>query len=104
MEQALVLTILGMGTVLIVLFVINLMIIAMGKLFAERKLPALPEAPPPPALSASPGTQGESDELIAVITAAIAACMGRAASLVVRPFAPSSGAWSAAARSENTQK
>ena len=100
---ALELTALGMGTVLIVLYVIDLMIRLMGRIFEEKKVPPLPAASEAPKTAAPSSSDIDDGELIAVITAAISAQMGESRKLVVRPSAPLNG-WTSAGRSENTQK
>ena len=100
---ALEVTLLGMGTVMIVLYVINLMIRLMGRIFSAKKVPE-PPAPVNPASVPAVSADGMDDgELIAVITAAISAQMGSSSRLVVRPNA-TIGGWASAGRSENTQK
>ncbi|MEG2203811.1 MAG: OadG family protein [Oscillospiraceae bacterium] len=103
MELALILTILGMGTVLILLYIINLIIRLMGKIFAEKKVPALPTEADFAAVESA--VSEDEDELIAVITAAVTAYLGSSAAsgLTVRPFAAPACAWAAASRAENTQ-
>ncbi|MEG1849199.1 MAG: OadG family transporter subunit [Oscillospiraceae bacterium] len=98
MELALILTILGMGTVLILLYIINLIIRLMGKIFAEKKVPALPTEADFAAVESA--VSEDEDELIAV-TAYLGS--SAASGLTVRPFAAPACAWAAASRAENTQ-
>ena len=96
MVDALVLTILGMGTVVIVLYIISLMIRLMGKVVGSKK----------PAAAAAPAAAPKADDtkIVAVITAAIAAYLGTSPSnLVVRPVY-TSDSWALVGRMENTKK
>lgn len=77
-----VLTILGMGTVLIVLTLIMFMIIIMGKVLAPKTVPVAPAIPKAPAYNK------EEEETLAVIMAAVSNFMGGNAnvkSINVRP-------------------
>lgn len=65
-----VLTILGMGTVLIVLTMIMFMIIIMGKVLAPKTVPVAPVAPQVPSYNK------EEEETLAVIMAAVSNFMG----------------------------
>lgn len=65
-----VLTILGMGTVLIVLTMIMFMIIIMGKVLAPKTVPVAPVAPK------GPSYNKEEEETLAVIMAAVSNFMG----------------------------
>ena len=106
---ALTLTALGMGTVMIVLYAINLMIRGLGKLFGEKKLPAAPLVVTS-AVAASADASvvgdagGKQDEIVAAITAAVAAFMSgdSASAIFVKPYS-TSFAWSSASKIENTQ-
>lgn len=64
-DSPLVLTILGMGTTLIVLTMIMYMIIIMGKVLASKTVPVAPTAP------TAPSYNKEEEETLAVITAAV---------------------------------
>lgn len=64
-DSPLVLTILGMGTTLIVLTMIMYMIIIMGKVLALKTVPVAPTAP------TAPSYNKEEEETLAVITAAV---------------------------------
>ena len=71
-DHPLVLTVLGMGTVMIVLFMINLMIVLMGKILAKKAVPAVPAAP------AAPSYNQEEEETLSVIMAAVTSIVGSA--------------------------
>jgi Na+-transporting methylmalonyl-CoA/oxaloacetate decarboxylase gamma subunit len=111
---SLILTALGMGTVLIVLYAINLMIRVLGRLFGEKAAPAAPvlkvaDVKTPAAASDDVSSDGKisavnQDEIVAAITAAVAAFMGGNASsdIYVKPYSISY-AWGSASKIENTQ-
>ena len=106
MINPLVLTILGMGIVFVVLFVINLMIVAFGKIFAEKEIPIAPPIPsaPIPAAPVPNASAQEDEEVIAAIMAAVYSYMGTSPSgLTVRPMIRSNAqsAWSNAGKTEN---
>jgi len=113
MQDALVLTVLGMGTVLIVLFIISLMIRLSGKIVGSNKqapkaaapaaVKAAPAAVPAAAAPAAPAAAAGDDKTIAVIAAAVAAYLGTSpANLIVRPVSVSNN-WSYVGRIENTR-
>lgn len=104
MKDAVILLALGMGTVFILLYAINVMIVIMGKLIGPKKK-ELTEAQPTPAVketvSATAGGLGQ-EELVLLFGAAVAAYLGTTPDkirLVVRPVETSS-AWSQAGRLE----
>jgi sodium pump decarboxylase gamma subunit len=108
--DALVLTVLGMGTVLVVLSVICLMILLMGKLLTPKPLPALPELPSVSSLlPAAPAAQAEDDEEVTAAIAAVLAILEAESAGSARPkyralpAGSLSGAWANAGRLENTQ-
>lgn len=80
-DSPIVLTILGMGTVMIVLYMINVMIAIMGKVLAPKAAPVAPAAP------AAPAYNQEEEETLAVIMAAVTSVVGPAniASIDVHP-------------------
>jgi sodium pump decarboxylase gamma subunit len=97
-----------MGTVLIVLFVISLMIRLLGNIFGKKSASApaaaAPKAAPAAAPAAPAAPKGDDTQIIAVITAAVAAYLNTSpSSLVVRPLAVSA-AWTQVSRIENTKK
>lgn len=75
-DSPIVLTILGMGTVLIVLTMIMFMIIIMGKVLGGKTVPAAPAAPTAPAVPAAPSYDKEEEETLAVIMAAVSNMLG----------------------------
>lgn len=82
-SNPLILTVLGMGTVLIVLYLINIMIVVMGKVLAPKAVPAVPAAPAVPAIDVA------EEETLAVIMAAVSDAMGgrdKIESIHVRPL------------------
>ena len=109
MQDALVLTVLGMGVVIIVLYIISLMIRLTGKIVSSRPAKA---APAPAATKAAPAAAPaaaaaapvvDDAKTIAVIAAAVAAYLGTSpANLVVRPISVSNN-WSYVGRIENTR-
>ena len=111
---ALTLTALGMVTVLIVLYTINLMIRGLGRLFGEKAPPAVPvvaasvavgaPAAAPVNASAAGAANGKQDEIVAAITAAVTAFMNgdSTSAIYVRPYSIST-AWGSASKIENTQ-
>ena len=106
MVDALVLTILGMGTVVIVLYIISLMIRLMGKVVGSKKpaAAAAPAAAPKAVAAPAAAPKADDTKVIAVITAAIAAYLGTSPSnLVVRPVY-TSDSWALVGRLENTKK
>ena len=70
-EHPLVLTVLGMSTVLIVLYMINIMIVIMGKVLGKKAVPTAPTAP------AVPSYNQEEEETLAVIMAAVTSIVGK---------------------------
>lgn len=74
-DSPLVLTILGMGTVLIVLTLINIMIVIMGKVLAPKAVPTAPKAPQGPAYDQ------EEEQTLAVIMAAVSSLLGGSANI-----------------------
>lgn len=80
-DSPIVLTILGMGTVLIVLYMINIMIVVMSKVLAPKTVPTAPAAP------AAPAYNQEEEETLAVIMAAVTNMVGSGniTSIDVRP-------------------
>lgn len=101
--EALVHTVIGMGTVFIILIIISLIIYLFKYIpkvqewFAARKAKDLPAAPAPVAPAAEPEAVQEDEtdetELVAVITAAVAAAMGKENSdgFIVRSIRRSKG-------------
>ncbi|MEA5135154.1 MAG: OadG family transporter subunit [Candidatus Fimivivens sp.] len=69
-DSPIVLTLLGMGTVMIVLTMIMYMIIIMGKVLAPKTVPVAPTAP------AAPSYNKEEEETLAVIMAAVSNMIG----------------------------
>ena len=110
MQDALVLTVLGMGTVIVVLYIISLMIRLNGRLVASRSAKAAPApaatkaaAPAAAPAAAAPAPVVDDAKTIAVIAAAVAAYLGTSpANLVVRPISVSNN-WSYVGRIENTR-
>ena len=80
-DSPIVLTILGMGTVFVVLAMIMFMIMIMGKILGSKPVPAVPAAP------AAPTFNQEEEETVAVIMAAVTDCVGKdkIASINARP-------------------
>lgn len=80
-DSPIVLTILGMGTVFVVLAMIMFMIMIMGKILGSKPVPAVPAAP-----AASTFNQ-EEEETVAVIMAAVTDFVGKdkIASINIRP-------------------
>lgn len=70
-DHPLVLTALGMGTVMIVLYMINLMIVLLSKVLSKKAVPAVPAAP------AAPSYNQEEEETLAVIMAAVTSIVGK---------------------------
>lgn len=114
MTDAFVLTILGMATVLIVLFVISLMIRFLGNIVGNKvksaPAAAAPAAKAAPAKAAAPApaaAPADDTKVVAVITAAIAAYLGTSPCYLgvinVKPASVSSP-WSTVGRLENTKK
>ncbi len=109
MQDALVLTVLGMGTVICVLYIISLMIRLNGKLVGNKaakaaSAPAATKAAPAAApAAAAPAPVVDDAKTIAVIAAAVAAYLGTSpANLIVRPISVSNN-WSYVGRIENTR-
>jgi sodium pump decarboxylase gamma subunit len=106
MTNPLILTVLGMSITLIILYTINLMIVAFGKLLSAKEVPAVPAAPAAAALQPPAPAQDDQDELAAVIAAAIYSCAGGFSrpALHVRPLVSSGApaAWTNAYRAEST--
>ena len=69
-DSPIVLTLLGMGTVLIVLTMIMFMIIIMSKVLAPKTVPVAPAAP------TAPSYNQEEEETLAVILAAVSNMLG----------------------------
>jgi Na+-transporting methylmalonyl-CoA/oxaloacetate decarboxylase gamma subunit len=105
---ALTLTVFGIVLTMFALYVINLMIRAMGRIFGEK-------APSAAAVSALPAVTAtvpvndsvasdDGEQVVAVIAAAVTSFMQSAAgsALNVRPYMTSS-AWGRASKDENTQ-
>ncbi len=98
-----VITIEGMMVVFLILILIMLTIYAMSLFSGEKKQKQAAEAPV--AEKAAEDTSEEDDldegELIAVLTAAVAACMGQSsASVNIKSYKKVSSAWSSAAKRE----
>ena len=94
MRDAVILAVLGMGTVLILLFVINLMIVAIGKLFGPKETKKI-ENPKQGGAVSSPAAY-------LAVAAAVAAYLNTSPDrvrLVVRPI-QTSAAWAQAGRLE----
>lgn len=105
MTNPLILTVIGMGVTMIILYIISLMIVGLGKLFAQKTVPSVP-AIPEPAPAAQPAAAESNDaEIIAAIMGAVYACIGDGSrpALRVRPLASSGSqaAWVTASRAEN---
>ena len=107
LQDAVILAVLGMGTVMILLFVLQIFINIINKILPakdEKKLDPNPAgaAPTQAAPAAAPAMGGTQEEIVAVLTAAVAAYLGTSADkvrLVVRPMQTSS-AWAQAGRLE----
>ena len=107
MRDAVILAVLGMGTVLILLFVINLMIVAIGKLFGPKETkkienPKQGGAVSSPAAPVTPAASSKDEAIVAVLAAAVAAYLNTSPDrvrLVVRPI-QTSAAWAQAGRLE----
>lgn len=69
-DSPIVLTLLGMGTVFIVLTLIMYVIIIMGKIMAPKTVPVAPAAP------TAPSYNREEEETLAVIMAAVSNVVG----------------------------
>ena len=112
MAEVIVLTILGMVTVMVVVYVVGLVIKLTGKIMVSReqkakaaKAAAAQTAAPAPAPAAAPAPApapaADNGKIIAVITAAVAAYLGTSPSnLVVKPIS-TSGGWALAGRLDN---
>ena len=109
MRDAVILAVLGMGTVMILLYVINLMILVLGKVFGPKQTKktenpkqggaASSPAAAAPAQAAAPT---EDEAIGAVLAAAVAAYLNTSPDrvrLVVRPI-QTSAAWAQAGRLE----
>ncbi|HIT19067.1 MAG TPA: OadG family protein [Candidatus Fimivivens faecavium] len=102
--DAIVLAILGMGIVLFVLWFLCMVMVGMGVVFGDKKkkpISAVTSAAAP--VVSAPAAPVEDDgEIMAVITAAIAACLSGSSQLVVRPYASSApeSAWTMAAKTQ----
>lgn len=97
-----VITIEGMLVVFAILILIMLTIYAMSLFSGEKKVKKAAEAPAAPVqpVEAEEDTVNE-EELIAVLTAAVAACMGTSSSSVnIRSYKKVSSAWGNAAKRE----
>lgn len=107
MSDALILVVLGMGTVFILLYVINIMIVVLGKLLGPKSkaAPAETKAQKAETGPAAEAAGGEDEgELAVLFAAAVAAYMGvepNRIRLVVRPV-KTSDAWAQAGRMENS--
>lgn len=107
MRDAIVLLALGMGTVFALLFVINVVIVVLGKLLGpkEEAAPADITAPKTAPAAATASSQDEDEEqLVVLFTAAVAAYLDadpERIQLVVRPV-KTSEAWARAGRMENS--
>ena len=109
MRDAVILAVLGMGTVLILLFVINLMIVAIGKLFGPKETKKIENPKPGGAVSSpaaaapvTPAASSKDEAIVAVLAAAVAAYLNTSPDrvrLVVRPI-QTSAAWAQAGRLE----
>lgn len=103
MKDAVILLILGMGTVFILLYVINILIVILGKLFGPKKK----KQSEPPAVTSAPAAPAPNDpamdpQLLVALTAAVAAYLDDNSGqvrLVVRPV-ETSAAWSQTGRIE----
>lgn len=80
MRDAVILAVLGMGTVLILLFVINLMIVAIGKLFGPKETKKIENpkqggavSSPAAAAPVTPAASSKDEAIVAVLAAAVAA-------------------------------
>ncbi|MEM7681007.1 MAG: OadG family transporter subunit [Planctomycetota bacterium] len=109
LQQALTLTLVGVGVVASALVILMLTVIALGRLLRDKPAQPKPVATPSPAAAATapvvktaPPTAGEPAEdplLVVVLAAAAAAALGRpAGSVRVRRFARASDDWVAAGR------
>lgn len=115
MNDALLVTALGMGIVFLVLMIICGMIAVMGKMFSSKKAaaPAPKAAPAPTAAPAVQQNTANDEEVVAAIMAAVSAYMGGQSfrinaitPLVVRPMVRNSetSPWTAAGISENNHR
>ena len=96
MRDAVILAVLGMGTVLILLFVINLMIVAIGKLFGPKETKKIENpkqggavSSPAAAAPVTPAASSKDEAIVAVLAAAVAAYLNTSPDrvrLVVRPI------------------
>ncbi|MEM6393361.1 MAG: OadG family protein [Planctomycetota bacterium] len=104
--EALVITSVGMGVVFAALLLLMVMIHGLHRAVGDRPNPVKP-APAKPKPTATPAASGDDpmgDELIAVLTAAAAAVLGRPASAVrVLRFRQSNDDWAAAGRGTLTR-
>lgn len=107
MSDAIVLLALGMGTVFILLFAINMVIVVLGKLLGPKGQAAPADTKAPKSASAAEGalSQDEDEEqLVALFAAAAAAYLGtdpKRIQLVVQPV-KTSEVWAQVGRMENS--
>jgi len=102
-------SILGLLTVFTVLAIIMLVLLVMERIFAKNSLPKkavaqekAPEVKPEVKAEATPVKKADDGELVAVITAAIAASLGvPQRSLRIKSFKRVGKAWNDASRQEN---
>ena len=102
-----VVTIQGILVVFLILILIMLVIYAMGALSSEKKTKKMPAKEEAVVQTAPVVEEAVSDEgeLIAVLTAAVAACMGTSsASVSIRSYKKVSSAWGNAAKREVLEK
>ena len=112
MNDALLITALGMGIVFLVLMIICAMIFAMGSIFT-KKAPEAPAKVAAPAAQPAIASAVNDEEIVAAIMGAVSAYMGGSnfkihsiTPLVVRPMVRNSevSPWSAAGISENNHR
>lgn len=93
-------TVLGLVVVFSVLIIIMLFIYAMA-FFSKEKKPEVTDTQETVIEEARETSETDESELIAVITAAVAACMGTSsASVNIKSYKKVSSAWSSAAKRE----
>lgn len=102
--DSIVLAILGMGIVLFVLWFLCMVMVGMGVVFGDKKKKPISAvtSTAAPVVSAPAAPVEDDGEIMAVITAAIAACLSGSSQLVVRPYASSApeSAWTMAAKTQ----
>lgn len=99
--QGVAITIQGIVVVFIILILIMLIIQAMALISTSGKKKEKPAVEAPEAAPAVEEEALDESELIAVLTAAVAACMGQsAASVNIRSYKKVSSAWGNAAKRE----